>query len=183
MSVTSPRRLVLRSFSASAVLAATVVGGLIWLAAPAGAQYPPVQSCAVSSATVQVAAGQRIAITGSGFPAATDVVLTLHSPVSSLGAVHTDSRGSFARTVRLPRTLGAGSHRILADTASTSCALMISSGGGTSAVAVSQPPHPSGASSSVLAETGAQIAGGLIVGVALIGAGIVVLLVIRRRRA
>ena len=62
-------------------------------------------------------AGDEVTITGSGFPADTEVTLELHSTPVVLTKVTADAAGRFQATVQIPATVTAGAHELVATAA------------------------------------------------------------------
>jgi len=145
----------------------------------ASAAYPPPAPCTLTVGTVNLSPGQSALVTGSDFTPNTNVTLSLDTPATVLGTAMTDGSGDLNTTVKMPTTLTAGPHQIIASANNSSCQI------GASYTAPSTPPTtpPSGGSDGDLAFTGfAAITAAILGGLLLIG-GLTFQLVGRRRRA
>lgn len=151
-----------------------LLGSAFAATASADPAYPPATNCTVSSSDRSVTPGSSIAITGSGFAANTTVALTLQSG-ESLGSVHTDAQGSFTTSVTIPS--GAAAHdRIVANAASTTCSFDPNE--------VVVPPAPQNQTPSTpTALTGFAAVTASVIAVALLGGGVLFVVLGRRRRA
>jgi hypothetical protein len=166
------------------------VGALVlamsWqLHASADPAYPPTDSCSLSSAEgSSFTPGENVTLIGSGFGANSQVQLTIRSRAENLGTITADSTGAFRTTVTIPTDLGTGSHVLTASSPSTSCSFDPTittsslSGHQVAAAAAAKPTSGSG-----LASTGFQTATAITVGIVVIGGGITLLLIGRRRKA
>lgn len=84
---------------------------LTLLAAPGWAQYAGgAQACGVDDATL--VPGQTITVTGSGYPANSEVAITLTPGGIELGTVTTDDNGAFSETFVIPATVTPGAYTI-----------------------------------------------------------------------
>lgn len=155
------------------VAALSVVGGLL---APAVADasagpYPPTTGCAVSTSATAVAPGATLTIMGSGFTANEMVHLSIAG--IPLGTVRTTADGSFVTSVTITSSLGANYH-IVASSASATCSFDPT------------PANPSGDRShretSSTASTGVPTAAVVSIAVILLGSGVALAVIGRRRR-
>jgi hypothetical protein len=158
---------------AASLLAATA------FAAPAAAQTYPVRvgelSVGSSSAgeVTQVRPGQPVEISGNGFAPGAEVVVTFESTPVQVGSTNASAAGAIDLSVRVPTDAEAGDHTLRARGAAP--------GGGS--MVLSHPVRVAGDSSSDLAATGMS-AGPLLAGAAgAIGAGAVLITVLRRRHS
>ena len=95
------------------VLTTTVLSTLflVVLAAPSLAQYGTgAEACGVDDTTL--VPGQTITVTGSGYPANTQVTITQSPGGIELGTVTTDDNGAFSETFVIPATVTPGAYSI-----------------------------------------------------------------------
>ena len=172
MSIASMRRVA----AAALIIALLVVGAFVL---PSGASatpsaspspYPPSPGCAVSTSDSGVAPGATLHIIGSGFAAGATVQLSFGG--ASLGTVRTDANGSFTTAVTIPASVSAN-QRIVASAASTTCSF---DPFGTSGEIAQRDTGGSTGS------TGVRVATFVGIAVVLLGSGLTLLLVARRRR-
>ena len=111
--------------SAAAYTTSTSAG--VDLSVTASETAPPAAELTVKDAAghtladgATLAAGQKLTITGTGFDAAEQVTITVHSTPVVLGTVVTDGVGTVTATIVLPASLAAGSHELTLAGASTS---------------------------------------------------------------
>ena len=180
--------------------AVTIAAGLMLLAAPAYAQddYPPASDAGLTVSESTVSPGESFTVSGEGAEPGATVTIKLTKASSSLGAGNSavavspalaralarvrpvaqgtttlgsttaEDDGSFSVTVTIPSGLDAGTYTLTA-----------TSGGEVLGVATIRV---AAASAGGLPFTGGNVAPGLAVGVALILAGGLLLVAIRRRR-
>lgn len=89
-------------------------GGIHGPAAPAA---PPAASAPLSTGTgsdAPLTTGQQLTLTGSGYLPFSRVTLIIYSTPTVLGTVTTDASGAFRATVRVPSSLPAGAHSLVA---------------------------------------------------------------------
>jgi hypothetical protein len=169
----------LRSRTVSAVIMLAVIAGAL-LAVPAianAAPYPPTGGCSLSTGDSTVAPGERVTITGSGFPALATVQLSVESSGSALGSVTTDADGSFTSAVTVPSNVS-GAERIVASSRGTSCLFGLSGPAGAPASGSSD-----GSANSATATTGVAAISATLAALALLGGGLAFLVLGRRRRS
>jgi 5'-nucleotidase len=177
MSVSRRRGARILAFVAAA---AFVVFGL-WQSSASADPYPPSQSCSLSSSDVDVHGGETLTVTGSGFPASTSVHLTIHSsPLVDLGSVTSDGNGSFVDSVTIPASINGSGHRIVADAANTSCSFDPFGSAGVAGVSTHRTVRNG---SGALASTGFATLSASVIAVALLGGGLTLVLLGRRRRS
>jgi hypothetical protein len=91
-----------------AVLAAAILGVLL-MAVPAYAQYPPATAEAtVAVSRTVVAAGGTITVTGEGFQPGSQVTVSLVGVVQVLGTTTARADGTFSVDVTIPRNVRPG---------------------------------------------------------------------------
>jgi hypothetical protein len=149
------------------VLAVSGVATLLGLGAAGAVDYPATSGgLAVSSSSV--APGGRVTISGGGFAPGAQVQITVASTPTLLATVSADGSGSIQATVTIPSNLEPGTHTLSATGANPAGGTLVL----TSTITVSG-----------LALTGSNT--GVLVGVALalLGAGVLLVVVTRRRRA
>ena len=168
-------------------------------AAPAGAEpnstnaYPPPTPCATSVLTGTFEPGATLEIQSTGFTPNGEAEILLHSKTVDLLDTKADSSGTIVATVHIPSDLAAGQHSLEVKMPSRTCSLTLTNDKGVDASSASrgvdasktqrsQPPATS-TSSQGLAFTGFSAITSLIVVVALIGGGVLFLVLGRRRRA
>lgn len=91
---------------------ATALLGVLLLALPAAAQYPPVEETTVTVATTVVTAGGTLTISGDGWLPGSTVSLTLLSDPVDLGTAAVDDDGEFSTAVTIPADTPPGDHTI-----------------------------------------------------------------------
>jgi len=140
--------------------------------------YPPNSGCAISTSDTTVQGGSTLTIAGSGFPVNSTVHLAVHSaaPVG-LGSVRTDAQGSFADTVTIPSSITGGDHRIVASSGSTTCSFDPFATNTAKTVNISQNTANNGT-----AYTGFAAVTATVIALALLGGGLLFLVLGRRRR-
>jgi hypothetical protein len=162
-----------RSVSALALLTA-IAGALLAVPAVASAEpYPPSAGCTLSSSNTGVTGGEQLTVTGSGFPAGASVALSISSSGASLGTVTTNSSGTFTDTVTVPAS-ATSTDRIVAASSSTTCSFDPFGSGATAS--------GSSSASSSTANTGFRTLTASLIAVALLGGGVLLVLLGRRRR-
>jgi hypothetical protein len=127
----------------------------------------PTLTVAVSS----VRAGGEIAVTGEGFASGETVRFELHSDPIVLGTLRADAGGRIDGTLRIPASVPAGAHTLVAlgegASIQASLALQVQS-----AATAAGTTSGAAASPAVLASTGAELpAAGLVIGLFLVIAG------------
>jgi len=137
--------------------------------------YPPTAGCSVSTSDTTVQPGDTLSVTGSGFPVDSTVQLAVHSaaPVG-LGSVHTDTHGSFTDTVTIPSSITGTDHRIVASSGSTTCSFDPFAN-----VHTVNASHDN--ASGRTAYTGFGAVSAIVIAVVLLGGGLVLLMLGRRR--
>jgi hypothetical protein len=174
-----------------AVVAALALAMSWQSTASADPAYPPSNSCSLSSADgSSFTPGEHVTLIGSGFGAHAQVRLSISTHHTSLGTVTTDATGAFRTTVTIPANLGDGSHVLTASSPTTSCSfdptVTTPSKQGYQVVGVASTAKPTGTKptgEAGLASTGFQTATAIGVGVVVIGGGVMLLLIGRRRKA
>lgn len=191
MSLSSPavstRPRVLVVLAALAAMVGALLLAMSWQSsASADPAYPPTNSCSFSSADgSSFTPGEQVTLLGSGYGSNEQVQLSIHSQNESLGTVTTDANGGFQTTVTIPADLGSGSHVLTASSPSASCSFDPTVGTsshntkhlGVAGVSTSKP------NSSGLASTGFQTATAVTLGVVILGGGVLLMVVGRRRKA
>jgi hypothetical protein len=168
----------MRKAVCAAVCAAAVVIGFSW--APALAQsYPPAPSPLTISSSV-AEPGQTLTVSGQGAASGATVTITLASVPRVVATTKADSAGRFRASFQVPTDEPQGQHTVTAS----------SNGKVLGSVTIRVIGAPQGGHRGALAGeqnglpfTGANVLPGVAAGAGLILAGIVLLLVIRRRRA
>lgn len=89
------------------------VVGLLGLSATALAQYQSGDGPVVLS-TTSLAAGGDVEVSGSGFAAGSEVVVTIESEPVVLATVTANSGGSFSTVATIPSSIATGQHTIFA---------------------------------------------------------------------
>lgn len=179
---------------ATALLAATLLSALAIVALTSmrtranADPYPPSQGCSVSS-DITVSGGDTLVINGSGFKANTLVALTVdHS--TPLNSVTSNGSGTFSDTVTIPSSITGSNHNIWASADGMSCAFNPFGGSGVAGITaergvggVSTTRGIAGVSTERgLASTGFATLTASVIAVVLLGGG-VLLVVLGRRRA
>lgn len=136
--------------------------------------YPPNDTCTVSTSVNTVQPGQSLTLTGSGFPGGKSVALSLSSG-GSLGTATANSDGSFTTTVDIPFTAKPDS-LIVADSGSVTCSLDVIGPNGKHVHHTTPPPGQPTAFTGFAAVTATVIA------LALLGGGLLFVVVGRRRK-
>lgn len=91
-------------------------GGLLLLAVPNTAlaqQYPP-SSAELTVSTAEVSPGDEITVAGGGFAPNSDVTITFESAPVVLAVVRADAAGQFTARVRIPADATPGIHTLRA---------------------------------------------------------------------
>ncbi|WP_433585092.1 MSCRAMM family protein [Microbacterium hydrocarbonoxydans] len=128
----------------------------------------PAPTPRISVAAGSVTAGGEIAVTGTNFTPGEVVAFELHSDPIALGSLIADGDGRLSGSLRIPATVPAGSHTLVALGAESaieaSIALQVTAatGTGTGSGSASTPPSR-GAAATGLASTGAEFPGGILV--------------------
>ena len=151
---------------------ATLVLLVAWGAAPAAAvQYPPSGNGLTVNKT-NLAPGEALTLTGSGYTAGATITITIESTPLVLGTTVADGTGAFTTTVSIPTTFAAGRHTVKATGEGAGGSTIVLSAAVT--VASSGSGHPF---------TGANVGPPVLVGVGLILVGMVLIVTVRRRRS
>lgn len=155
----------------------TALLGLMFVGAGVAqaASYPPTQGAATTSSTV-VTPGQPLTVSGGGFAANTSVSVDLHSTVVHLATVTSNSSGVATATVTIPSSTPAGAHTI------TMTGLSPTGGTQIDSVAITVVAPAAATTTSTLPFTGAEILQYGLLALALVLAGVALLVVTRRRR-
>jgi LPXTG-motif cell wall-anchored protein len=165
-------------FRKALIFAACAVTGLLLIAGPASAAYPPdAPSIGTSSSSIQN--GGSTTVMGTGWQAGTTVALTIASTPQSIGTASVRSDGTFSQSVSIP-CLDAGTHTIsgsgtgasgAANTASTTVAVTGTCG------------DPANGGTGTLPHTGSNSAGVVTLASGLMLLGAVLVIAINRRRS
>lgn len=128
----------------------------------------PAPTPRISVAAGSVIAGGEIAVTGANFAPGEVVAFELHSDPTALGSLTADGDGRLSGSLRIPATVPAGSHTLVALGAESaieaSIALQVTAATGTgSGSGSASTPPVRGAAATGLANTGAEFPGGILI--------------------
>ena len=144
---------------------------------PSPTPYPPVQPCALFSQVLTDNPNPTLQISGTGFLPNNVLHIFMHSGDVHLGDVTTNASGAFGPTTFSVPSGTSGTHSVFAQDEScpTNSAFTLHT--------PAAPSPPVQQASSGLAFTGFAVAGYSLAAVALIGGGVALLVVSRRRRS
>lgn len=141
--------------------------------------------------STSVAAGGTVTISGAGFVASADLRIELRSTPVLLGTATTDATGAFRTTVTVPADTAPGAHSLVMidpDGAETAVALTVTAAagggqpGGTPGGGGATAPGTGTSKNGSLATTGADSAPFILAAVLLLGTGLGLVVLRRRRR-
>ena len=155
-------------------VAACAIVGLLLVAGPASAAYPP-DAPSIGTASSSVPNGGSTTVTGSGWEPGATVSLTIASTPQSLGTVSVASDGTFSKDVTLP-CLDDGTHTVTASGTGSSGAASSAS----TTITVTGSCDPSGGT---LPHTGSNAASLFTLAAGLVLLGAVLVIVMSRRRS
>jgi len=156
------------------VVAACAVTGLLVVAGPASAAYPP-DAPSIGTSSSSVANGGSTTVSGTGWEPGATISLTIASTPQSLGTASVQSDGTFSKDVTLP-CVDSGTHTISASGTSSSGTANTAS----TTITVTGSCNPG---SGTLPHTGSDAGPVLTLAAGLVLLGAVLVIVLSRRRA